>query len=145
MPLVGPKYIVARAVASRLSRELRVCKEAKRTKTVVDRHDDDFFRCQARAIIGDNTSGAAREPATIDPEKTGEILSREARGIVVCWRPDIHAQAVLARGILAGGENAGIAESLRALRAELGGVEHAIPRMRLLGRFPAIGACWWSS
>lgn len=122
-----------------------MCKEAKRIETVVDSLDGGSFRCHTRTVIGADISGTVCEPVTINSEKHKEIVACEVRSIVVRWRPGIQIQTVLARGILAAGENAGIVDSLRPLRAELGVIKHAIPRMQLIRRFPAIGACWWSS
>src|ERR1700760_1340117 len=78
--------------------------------------------------------GTSRDvTATIDPDHDGKL-----RRLVLCGRPDIKGQTVLADTGVAE-DHVGVELGLHAMRAELTGVTDSLPLLHRLRRLPAEG------
>src|SRR5205807_1025110 len=95
--------------------------EAKRTKPVVDRYDDDVaMQREVRAVVPRRVARTPNKCAAMDPKH-----HRTTR-VVACWCPDVEIQTVFAARRLRAAHHRGHRElGLCRLRRELGGVTHA--------------------
>ena len=133
--------VVARGMLRQFGGERGMGEEAQHADAIVDRHHDHAALGQPRAVEGRTRGRAYLEAAAVDPHHDRQ------RALGVDRRPDVQGEAILAHRQIAAGifevDRLGRGAGLQALRAELRGGAHALPRRHRLRRLPAQVAERW--
>ncbi len=131
--------IVARSVVAGFLGQLGMGQEAQGTQAVVHGDDHRALLGEIIAVVGDGGAAALGVGAAVDPHHHRPLFTG-----LLGPGPDVQIEAVLRhrRGIrlIHGDVGAALAMRLQAGVAELGGLEHALPRLDRHWRMPAQGA-----
>ncbi len=122
--------VVARRVAARFLRQLRVREKPEHAEAVVGRDHDDALAREPFAVLPRLGGRAGLKPAAMNPEHHGQFLARLGRR-----RPDVEVEAVLAH--LVAEDHVVEDAALRAPRAERDRLLHVRPRRHRRRRLPA--------